>query len=275
MVVFQNVKKEDMIILKQLGFSPADPKTMYEVIRYTKDEVTAILYTSGKLFLQGKEENVEKIADRLRRKKIGEEKRKQSFRKETGWIIGSDETLKGDTFGGLIVAAVKADNKIREQLLEIGVADSKKLSDREILSMAEKVKRIAPCELKSLLPEEYNVQIKQGGNITVLLDKMHQDCARDLAQGGNGKHVVDKYPGCSVGDLIETKAESKYIEVAAASILARAAALKQLDFLSVEAGFKLPKGSTHVEEALQELRENHIDFKKFVKTNFVNVKKFL
>ena len=76
-------------------------------------------------------------------------------------------------------------------------------------------------------------------------------------------------------DIRETKAESKYLEVAAASILARATALKQLNYLSIKAGFSLPKGSTHVELALIELKERGLDFNKFVKTGFGNVVKFL
>ena len=271
MTVFKNVQKKEMSVLKNLGFSPSAPKTIYEVIRYVSDAdgVTAILYTSGKLFLQGKEENVERVAIKLARKKIGKEVKKESFRKEVGWMIGSDESLKGDTFGGLVVAAVKADSKLRKKLIELGVADSKKLADKEITLMAEEIKKIAPCEVKSVLPEEYN---KHDGNVTKHLDKLHKECANYLLPG---KHIVDEYPGCSVGDIIIQKAESKYVEVAAASVLARAAALKQLDFLSVQAGFTLPKGSTHVKDALQELKEKGFDFKKFVKVGFGNVQEFL
>lgn len=183
-------------------------------------------------------------------------------------MIGSDEALKGDTFGGLVVAAVKADDKIREQLKELGVADSKTLSDKEVLYLADKIKKIAPCEIKSLLPEEYNTH----GKITLMLNQLHQEAAEFLKPG---VHVVDKYPGCTVGRIREEKAESKYLEVAAASILARASALQQLDYLSSLAGFAIPKGSTHVQLALLELKHRKFDFWKFVKIDFNNVKEFL
>ena len=71
------------------------------------------------------------------------------------------------------------------------------------------------------------------------------------------------------------KAESKYVEVAAASVLARATGLKQLNYLSTLVGFTVPKGSTHVKEALQELKEKSLKFEKFVKTSFGNVEEFL
>jgi ribonuclease HIII len=87
--------------------------------------------------------------------------------------------------------------------------------------------------------------------------------------------VVDKFPGCQVGEVQEEKAESKYLEVAAASILARDAALRQLNALSAQAGFHLPKGSTHVQLALVELKHRKLNFTQFVKINFWNVKDFL
>jgi len=63
--------------------------------------------------------------------------------------------------------------------------------------------------------------------------------------------------------------------VAAASVLARAAALKQLDTLSLRAGFHLPKGSSHVKLALHELKERGLNFNEFVKVDFRNVREFL
>ncbi len=268
MVVFIHVKEEDLVKLKKIGFVAAAPRTAYEVIRYVKDSVNAIYYTSGKLFVQGKGEKVDKIASDLRRVGIGDEVKKESFRKEVGWMIGSDESLKGDTFGGIVVAAVKADDASRVKLLEIGVADSKSLSDKEVLRMAAEIRKVVACSIKNYLPEEYN---KEDG-VTSLLNKLHKKCADDL---GNGKHVVDEYPGCNVGDIRETKAESKYLEVAAASILARSVALEQLETLSMKAGFAVPKGSTHVKLALHELQERKKDFNSFVKLHFKNVQAFL
>ncbi len=266
MVVFQNVTKEQLLKLKD--FSWEEPKTVHEELRLRKGEVSFILYSSGKLLLQGKPEAVEKAAKEFEKKGIGERVAAEIFRKEQGWIIGTDESLKGDTFGGLVVAGVKANDELRRKLIELGVADSKTLADQEVLQMAEKIKHLVPCEVKSILPVEYNAQPE----VTKLLNKLHKECADYLFPG---KHVVDKYPGCTVGDIQIERAESKYAEVAAASVLARAAALQQLDYLSAQAGFRLPKGSTHVKLALFEMKERGLDFNKFVKVIFRNVKEYL
>lgn len=266
MVVFQDVKKEQL--LKLQGFSKEKTKTVHEELRLKKGDVYFILYSSGRLLLQGEQDAVEKAAKELEKKELGERVAAEAFRKEQGWIIGTDESLKGDTFGGLVVAGVKANEQLRQKLRELGVADSKTLADTEVLQMAEKIKHLVPCEIKSILPTEYN----KDGEITKLLNKLHKECADYLFPG---KHIVDKYPGCLVGDIQIEKAESKYVEVAAASVLARAAALQQLDYLSSQAGFRLPKGSTHVKLALFELKERSLDFSKFVKVDFRNVQEFL
>lgn len=268
MVVLENVSTKNLEPLLKKGFSKVSCRTVYEELCLEKNGVKLTLYTSGKLLLQGKEKAISALLPELKHLGLPQPKPEEHFRRETGWVIGSDESLKGDTFGGIVVAAVKADNSLRQKLEELGAADSKLLEDREILRLADEIKKIAPCEIRSLLPEEYN----RVGKVTLLLNNLHHDAAKHLLPG---KHIVDKYPGCTVGDLAVEKAESKYVEVAAASILARAAALQQLQYLSCLAGFTLPKGSTHVQMALHELKERGLDFRQFVKMEFRNVKEFL
>ena len=271
MVLFEEITKEQVAKLSKSEFLRQEPKTIHEELRLLNNGVTLIFYSSGKLLLQGKEQEVQEVAKHLQ--KLGFKNRvpEENFRKESGWIIGSDESLKGDTFGGIVVAAVKANEESREKLIQLGVKDSKKLEDKEVLRLAEEIKNIVECEIKSLLPEEYNHH-NNLANVTHLLNTLHKHCGDYLKPG---KHIVDKYPGCNVGNLQEEKAESKYVEVAAASILARAGALKQLSYLSGVAGFTLPKGSTHVATALQDIKDKRLDFRKFVKTDFKNVKEFL
>lgn len=191
-----------------------------------------------------------------------------TFIEEKETVIGSDESLKGDTFGGIVVAAVKADKTIRQKLIQLGVRDSKKLTDNTCLKLARQIEKLTGCCIYNIFPEEYN---GFKGTQTALLNKLHKDCYNYLKPG---LHVVDKYPGCAVGDIIKIKADAQYVEVAAASILARAHALKQLKKLSQKAKFAIPKGSTHVQHALENIKKNKLDPKYFVKLKFSNVKKF-
>ncbi|MBT3304143.1 hypothetical protein HN592_04740 [Candidatus Woesearchaeota archaeon] len=184
--------------------------------------------------------------------------------------IGSDESLKGDTFGGMVVAAVKADDATRALLEDMGVKDSKKLTDHRISLMADRIKEVSQVFFVNFFPEEFNKEVALY-SLTGVLNKLHTKCTNTL-KSASEEVIVDQYPGCKVdGANCLTKAEDQFVEVAAASIVARAEALKQMQELSIRAGFKLPLGSTHVLDALVRLRDKKLDFTKFTKTSFRNV----
>ena len=145
--------------------------------------------------------------------------------------------------------------------------DSKKMKDCDVPDMADKIRRVAKVAVRDFYPEDYN---KYGQ--TELMNKLHKAVGTEL---GVGTHVVDKYPGCNVGDIAVTKAESKYLEVAAASIVARDVGLKQLRALTKKFGIEVPKGSTHVKDQLEFLKKSGKDPKKFVKIHFKNVQNCL
>jgi ribonuclease HIII len=266
MVTFKNVSKKELDVLLAYGFSYTGTKTEYEAARL-QGPCTLILYKSGKLLLQGTENEVKRVKNVLVKMRVGEEILSGEFKEESGIVIGSDESLKGDTFGGLVVAAVKADDKIREKLWKLGVEESKQLTDKQVAKLAARIKDTAPYSVRNLYPEEYNSY-----ELTPLLNRLHREVKEEL---GFGTHIVDKYPGCMVGDVAVEKADSSYIEVAAASVIARDEALKQLKHLSEKAGFELPKGSSNVAHALEELKKRGLQFSKFVKTNFSNVRPYL
>jgi ribonuclease HIII len=277
MVTFEKVKKKDVEKLKEYGFSIVKTKGKYEQLRM-KGPIILILFNSNKLLLQGAEDKVAEVAGLLKRLKVGslagKIKQKAVFKQERGIIVGSDEALKGDTFGGIVVAAVRADPTERQKLRGLGVTDSKLFNDNEINTIAEQIKKNVKYKIISLEPKEYNKMTEQY-NVTGLLNLLHRDCAAKLILEGQSKHIVDLFPGCKTGDISVTKAESKYLEVAAASILARAEALKQIEKLSKRLKIKVPKGSTHVREALNHLKRKKLPFERYVKLNFRNVKTML
>lgn len=186
-------------------------------------------------------------------------------------MIGSDETLKGDTFGGIVVAAVKVDPEQKKLLENLGVKDSKRMTDNRIKIVAKSIREAVPHHIINCFPREYNKRVAEIG-LTSVLNEMHAECTGKL-KSFDHKVVVDKYPGCNVeGAECVEKAEDKYIEVAAASILARAVGIIQFQELSLKAGIKLPLGSTHVTDALLACKEKNLDFHEFAKTSFRNVR---
>lgn len=283
-----NVSQQHIELLVQKGFKPLSPKSPYEKTRLElpHPKITAIYYTSKKLLLQTSKENEQDALSILT--SIGltvEQPFEHKSNKTTsqrssrykGNCVGSDETLKGDTFGGLVVAAVHCDEVTRNKLRELGVKDSKELEDAQIKTLASKIKEIigpTNYSVKNMYPKEYNTVT----NTTELLNILHREAFLDIKRNHQDlllTHIVDKYPGCKVGDIIETKADSTYVEVAAASILARDEGLNQFKELTQKAGFIVPKGSTHVAQALKQLKQSGKDPHLFVKMHFKNVQQTL
>jgi len=268
MISFDNIKEKDLKKLKKQGYKEIATKADFEKVRLKKDSILT-LYNSGKLVLQGKEKDIKETTNLLKEMGITDKRKKIK-----GLAVGSDETLKGDTFGGIVVVGFKADDKIREDLVEMGVKDSKALDRPKIVKLAKEIIEKYPdnYHIENLFPEDYN-ELNKKNNVTSIMNKLHKKCFEELKENRT-KHIVDLYPGCSVGRIRETEAESKYPEVAAASIIARYEALKQMKELEHRGGFFIPMGSTHVDSALLQISKKSLDPKDFVKLKFKNVKKF-
>lgn len=179
--------------------------------------------------------------------------------------IGTDESGKGDFFGPLVSAAVVLDERLADELTEIGVRDSKKLSDRRIRSLAQqlrqtlgkkryKVTPIHPARFNSL----YREMKAEGKNLNTLLAWGHTRSIEDLLQAGQSPRyaIVDQFADARYIErkLLEDtrrsgmpiiqfpKAEAD-MAVAAASILARETFVQWLDRESANVGLTLPKGA--------------------------------
>lgn len=170
-------------------------------------------------------------------------------------LIGVDESGKGDYFGPLVIAAVYADYEQKKQLIALGVADSKKLSDLQIGKMAVVIKEICPYEVIVIDNYSYNRLYHKIQNLNLLLAKGHAKVIETLEQKTGAKLALSDQFGNE--KLIETelkryntcikleqrpKAESNVV-VAAASILARDAFVREMSKLGVQYGQEFPKGA--------------------------------
>lgn len=173
--------------------------------------------------------------------------------------IGCDESGKGDYYGPLVMAALYVDNHTEEQLLALGVRDSKRLTDAVMLEMASEIERI--CRGRGLLriydPERYNQLYQTTPNLNLLLAQAHAHTitrlqptvAASLAivdQFGAERLLLDalRQTGCSITLEQRPRAEDD-TAVAAASIMARAAFVRELAKLSRSVGVELPKGASN------------------------------
>ena len=187
---------------------------------------------------------------------------------EDSWI-GIDESGKGDYFGPLVIAAVYVDPAVAEYLTQLGVKDSKAISDRRVLDLSRAIRSRCLHSIVRVGPERYNELYAQMGNLNRLLAWGHAralenvlsqiDCKRAIAdQFGDERFILDALmkKGRHIQLVQKPRAESD-VAVAAASILARAEFLNQLDELSRTVGVPLPKGASQVEATARQLVEKY------------------
>jgi ribonuclease HIII len=239
--------------LESQGFTlTVPPHTLFQG---KKKGLSCTLYTSGKLVVQGKEmkEFIEFYLEPeiLGSFGFGYEAPDQDFSPH----IGVDESGKGDFFGPLCVAGVFADREGIAELEKMGVKDSKRLKDGQILILAEKIRKKYPFHLVRIGPKRYNELYEKFGNLNLLLGWGHAavienmlektGCSRVVIDQFAAEHVVEtalRRKGKNVHLIQRTQGERDLV-VAAASILARASFVEGLSLLEKEMNQKLPKGA--------------------------------
>ncbi|TFE00968.1 ribonuclease HIII [Jeotgalibacillus salarius] len=209
-------------------------------------------------------------------------------------IIGTDEVGTGDYFGPITVVAAYVSRDQLKLLKELGVKDSKHLTDDTIVKIAKDLIHTIPYSLLTLPNEKYNAKQKQGwtqGKIKAVLhnqailhlrnkiEPVTPECVL-IDQFAEEKiyyrHISGEKSIYKENVYFSTKAEGIHLAVAAASIIARYAFIKAMDQLSKEAGFTLPKGAgAKVDHAAARLirskGESSLDH--FTKTHFANTQK--
>ena len=234
---------------------------------------------------------------------------KSSAKVEIKEYIGCDECGVGDYFGGITAAAVYVDHTTCTRLKNIGVTDSKKLDDNQILKLAQEIKSICAYSVTEFSPKYYNDYCILYKNQNVVKTLAHNLNITKLQSQYMRKHnnervtvVMDQYCDektynkylqdiqsianltVEAVDVFQTKAESKYIGVAAASILAREAFIKQMDQLCQQVNkltglnlSYLPLGSTNKSKIASiiskiEAKDKGKSLNKFIKMNFKSAK---
>ncbi len=250
--------------LKNQGFELSKPP--YTIFSAKKKGVSCTLYESGTLTVQGKE-----MASFMEFYLEPEILQTFQFSHPEAHLdlkphIGMDEAGKGDFFGPLCVAAVYADGDGIKKMLQMGVKDSKRISDDGILKIAKNIRAHFPYTVIRLFPLKYNELYGKFKNLNRLLGWAHASALADLsAKTGCKEALLDQFAEKYVMEnalkqkKIELNLEQKVrgeedLVVAAASILARAAFVEGMNTLSEEYGMELPKGaSARVIEAARTL----------------------
>lgn len=170
--------------------------------------------------------------------------------------IGIDESGKGDYFGPLVIAGVYVASEQIEKLRAAGVRDSKAITDKKALALADQIRARCPFTVVPIGPERYNSLYASFKNLNRLLAWGHARAIENLLEKVSCDRVVaDQFgderflnsalmaKGRSIKLIQKPRAEEE-MAVAAASIVARAEFLRRLNDLSAKYGVTLPKGAS-------------------------------
>ena len=248
----------------------------YAIFSAKKDRLNITVYEKGpKVLIQGKETK-NFIQFTLEPKILGfaklgyeEELYPEMFEPH----FGIDESGKGDFFGPLVIAGAYTNKALTRSLIDAGVTDSKKVSDKKIQKLSHIIKNSPGIEYDIIVisPSKYNELYKSIGNLNKLLAWGHSkcienlctkkpDCQRALSDQFAKSSVLESSLG-KMGKNINleqrTKAEED-VAVATASILARNHFVEWMDLASKQYNIEIPKGaSMKVKEAGDFLVKSH------------------
>lgn len=255
--------------------------------RARKDGLIVTLYKSGKILVQGKgaEEFKQSLfgteataKSAIRTEKVGAPLN-NTPPKHQSWI-GTDESGKGDYFGPLVIAGVLADKNNLKQLHDLGIQDSKKMSDSAIKKIAPEIKKISKYSVVTINPAKYNELYSKFKNLNNLLAWGHAraienilektPCAYALSDKFGNESLIKNAlmkNGRNITLEQRTKAEDD-IAVAAASVLARDEFVNRIKKFSEEYGVNLPKGASE-----EVVKQGCVFTAKYGKDKLVNVAK--
>lgn len=291
-----NNEQIDSLIIKYQNYKVIDNNN-YTLFRGKIKSSTLTIFSTNKILIQGNNcyELYQEICDFLKITIEQDNPKKELGSINVGQtIIGTDEVGTGDYFGGIVVCACCVpSNKILE-LTKLGIKDSKKIDDQKIMVLGKQLIESIDHAVLLLNNEKYNkIIVNSDINLNKIKAILHNKvinsfilkypnteydhividgfCAKEkyLNYLKNKKDVVKNIE-------LETKGESKYISIAAASIIARYYFLKHLQELSNKYGYDLLKGaSSKVDLLIKKIvKEKGIDYLyNFAKVNFKNTKK--
>ena len=301
--VSDNVKDKMIEYYQDLKKDKTPP---YAVFQAVEADTIITLYESGKAMFQGISADVDanmwKDQERhLNNRNVDEELKEKEKKNEIDKTyyyfnaIGSDEVGTGDYFGPVVVCSTLVTKDTRKLLEELKIDDSKKMNDDKIRRCAPIIMKKIPYSIRILSNKEFNSWTKKGYNMNKIKAILHNEVLYELSNKELNYHkiIVDQFttPRSYFSYLKQenienkvtkitflTKAESKHLSVAAASVISRYIFLQEFDKLSNKYGITFQKGAGELvdkqgKELVSKYGENALyDISKI---NFKNTQKIL
>ena len=272
-----------------------DKKIPYVVFQAVDMDTTITMYESGKVMFQGKSADVDAAmwkemdgVETTTKERIDDSKYHNCS------SVGSDEVGTGDYFGPIVVTATYVRKEDIKFLEDLGIRDSKKLTDEFILKTAPTLAKKLTYRSIILNNVDYNKNYTKDFNMNKIKAIMHNKVLYQIMHEVNPEVdyiIVDEFARekryyeyisdakeIQRGITFMTKAEDKNLEVATSSIISRYIFLKEFDKLADSVHLPLPKGaSKEVDKIGEEIVAKYGEekLKEIAKYNFKNTERIL
>lgn len=146
-------------------------------------------------------------------------------------ILGIDEAGRGSVLGPLVIAGVLIPEKMEKVLVRMGVKDSKKLAPHRRTILSRKLKKMFDYEIVVISAREIDEMRADGINLneieknameSILLKIKPEKAIVDAVDVKAERFQNNLCDDTGLNVIAEHKADDKYIEVSAASIIAKA-----------------------------------------------------
>lgn len=282
-----------------------DKTPQYALFQAQDGDTVVTLYESGKVVFQGRDADLasdfwietEKMETKnliINNSDKKEKKSKDSYidsKIYNASSIGSDEVGTGDYFGPIVVSGTYVKKEDIPFLKELGVTDSKKMTDEKILEIVPKLIQRIPYSTYILNNTEYN-EWSSTMNMNKIKAVLHNKVLVDLTNKYTADYVVvDEFakenlyygylkevPNVYRNITFLTKGETKCLSVACASVISRYIFIKEFSKLEKNLNRLLPKGaSTAVDKAGGEIVKEYgaEKLKEIAKLNFKNTERII
>lgn len=278
----------------------------YAILQADDGDTVVTLYNSGKAVFQGRDADLAadfwietekinsgtaKVTSSDDKKEKKEVERKLPIRISS---IGSDEVGTGDFFGPIVVSATYVDKANVDFLLDLGVKDSKKMSDSEIIKVVPEIIKKIPYNTFVLTNKQYNEMYSSDMNMNKMKAILHNKVLAGFANKEKYPYeyaVVDQFENSRsyyfhlkdasfkvYNITFLTKAEDQCLSVACASLISRYIFLREMDKISKDLGMVLPKGAGDIVntvgmDIVKKYGKNKLP--EIAKMNFKNVEKII
>jgi len=178
-----------------------------------------------------------------------------------GLICAQDEAGRGPVIGPLVMAGILIDEKDVDKLRNINVKDSKLLSKQQRERLFDSIKEIV-VDYKIIIVGTNEVDDAVNGKFNLNLNWLEANKAADIVNEFSQKHKIDKtiidcpsnnikayteYMRNKINNskiklVVEHKADMNYVEVGAASILAKVTRDNEIEKIKQKLGINFGSG---------------------------------